>query len=34
MKRILLIELGRWSANHLRVLKSMPVELFVKQSLN
>jgi predicted dehydrogenase len=28
-KRILLIGLGRWGANHLRVLKSMPVELFV-----
>src|ERR1700730_6595354 len=29
MKRILLIGLGRWGANHLRILKSMPVELFV-----
>jgi predicted dehydrogenase len=29
MKRILLMGLGRWGANHLRVLKSMPVELFV-----
>jgi predicted dehydrogenase len=29
MKRILLIGLGRWGANHLRVFKSMPVELFV-----
>ena len=29
MKRILLIGLGRWGANHLRLLKSMPVELFV-----
>jgi UDP-N-acetylglucosamine 3-dehydrogenase len=28
-KRILLIGIGRWGANHLRVLKSMPVELFV-----
>lgn len=28
-KRILLIGVGRWGANHLRVLKSMPVELFV-----
>jgi UDP-N-acetylglucosamine 3-dehydrogenase len=28
-KRILLIGLGRWGANHLRVLQSMPVELFV-----
>src|SRR5947209_6181408 len=27
-KRILLIGLGRWGANHLRVLQSMPVELF------
>lgn len=29
MKRILLMGLGRWGANHLRILKSMPVELFV-----
>src|ERR1700730_6309785 len=29
MKRILLIGVGRWGINHLRVLKSMPVELFV-----
>ncbi len=29
MKRVLLIGVGRWGANHLRVLKSMPVELFV-----
>jgi hypothetical protein len=29
VKRILLIGLGRWGLNHLRVLKSMPVELFV-----
>src|SRR5437667_4726285 len=29
MKRILLIGIGRWCANHLRVLKSMPIELFV-----
>jgi UDP-N-acetylglucosamine 3-dehydrogenase len=28
-KRILLIGLGRWGANHLRLLQSMPVELFV-----
>ena len=28
-KRILLIGLGRWGANHLRVLQSLPVELFV-----
>jgi predicted dehydrogenase len=28
-KRILLIGLGRWGANHLRILQSMPVELFV-----
>jgi len=28
-KRILLIGLGRWGANHLRILKSMPVDLFV-----
>src|SRR5947199_3315420 len=29
MKRILLIGIGRWGANQLRVLKSMPIELFV-----
>jgi predicted dehydrogenase len=29
MKRILLIGIGRWGVNHLRVLKSMPIELFV-----
>jgi predicted dehydrogenase len=28
-KRILLIGVGRWGANHLRVLKSMPIELFI-----
>ena len=28
-KRILLIGLGRWGANHLRVLQSMPIELYV-----
>lgn len=28
-KRILLIGVGRWGANHLRILKSMPIELFV-----
>jgi hypothetical protein len=31
MKRILLIGLGRWGANHLRILKSMPAELFVAE---
>src|SRR5260370_34112405 len=31
-KRILLIGLGRWGANHLRVLQSMPIELFVAES--
>src|SRR6266404_6960822 len=31
MKRILLIGLGRWGANHLRILKSMPIELFVAE---
>jgi predicted dehydrogenase len=30
-KRILLIGLGRWGANHLRVLQSMPVDLFVAE---
>src|SRR5690348_13839245 len=29
VKRILLIGLGRWGANHLRVLQSMPIELYV-----
>jgi predicted dehydrogenase len=29
LKRILLIGLGRWGANHLRVLQSMPIELYV-----
>lgn len=29
MKRLLLIGLGRWGANHLRVLKSIAVDLFV-----
>jgi predicted dehydrogenase len=28
-KPVLLIGVGRWGANHLRVLKSMPIELFV-----
>jgi hypothetical protein len=28
MKRILLIGVGRWGVNHLRVLKSLPIELF------
>jgi UDP-2-acetamido-3-amino-2,3-dideoxy-glucuronate N-acetyltransferase len=28
-KRILLIGLGRWGVNHLRILQSMPIELFV-----
>ena len=31
-KRILLIGLGRWGANHLRVLQSMPIDLFVAES--
>jgi predicted dehydrogenase len=31
-KRILLIGLGRWGVNHLRVLQSMPIELFVADS--
>ena len=29
MKRIVLIGIGRWGTNHLRVLKSMPIDLFV-----
>jgi hypothetical protein len=28
-KRILLVGIGRWGANHLRILKSTPIELFV-----
>ena len=31
MTRILLLGIGRWGANHLRVLKSMPIELFVAE---
>lgn len=31
-KRILLIGLGRWGVNHLRILQSMPVELFVAET--
>src|SRR5436305_10883616 len=31
-KRILLIGLGRWGVNHLRVLQSMPVELYVAET--
>jgi predicted dehydrogenase len=30
-KRILLIGLGRWGVNHLRILQSMPIELFVAE---
>src|SRR5262249_28461584 len=30
-KRILLIGLGRWGVNHLRVLQSLPIELFVAE---
>jgi UDP-N-acetylglucosamine 3-dehydrogenase len=30
-KRILLIGLGRWGANHRRVLQSLPIELFVAE---
>jgi predicted dehydrogenase len=29
--KILLLGIGRWGANHLRVLKSLPVELFVAE---
>jgi hypothetical protein len=28
-RRILLIGVGRWGANHLRILKSTPIEVFV-----
>ena len=31
MTRILLLGIGRWGANHLRVLKSLPIELFVAE---
>jgi hypothetical protein len=31
-KRILLIGIGRWGANHLRILQSMPIELFAAES--
>jgi predicted dehydrogenase len=31
-KRILLVGLGRWGVNHLRVLQSMPIELFVAET--
>lgn len=29
--KILLLGIGRWGANHLRVLKSLPIELFVSE---
>ena len=32
VKRILLIGVGRWGANHLRVLQSLPIELFVAET--
>ena len=31
MKKILLLGIGRWGANHLRSLKSLPIELFVAE---
>jgi predicted dehydrogenase len=31
MTKVLLLGIGRWGANHLRVLHSMPVELFVAE---
>jgi predicted dehydrogenase len=31
MTRILLLGVGRWGANHLRALKSLPIELFVAE---
>ena len=31
MTKILLVGIGRWGANHLRVLNSLPVELFVAE---
>src|SRR5438445_9587590 len=30
-KRILLIGIGRWGTNHLRVLQSLPIQLFVAE---
>jgi len=33
MTKILLMGLGRWGANHVRVLKSLPIELFVADLL-
>ena len=32
MMKILLLGVGRWGANHLRVLHSMPIELFVAET--
>jgi hypothetical protein len=29
-KRIVLIGVGRWGANHLRILKSMPIEAIAR----
>src|SRR5690349_2429283 len=29
--KVLLLGIGRWGANHLRVLNSLPVELFVSE---
>ena len=29
--KVLLVGIGRWGANHLRVLHSLPIELFVAE---
>src|ERR1043166_6694156 len=31
MTKLLLLGIGRWGANHLRVLSSLPVELYVSE---
>src|SRR5687768_11542342 len=31
MTKVLLLGIGRWGANHLRVLNSLPVELYVSE---
>src|ERR1700761_1286718 len=31
MTKVLLLGIGRWGANHLRVLHSLPIELFVAE---
>ena len=31
MMKVLLVGIGRWGANHLRALHSLPIELFVAE---